>query len=163
MTNITLAIPEDLHTKMKQHSEIRWSEVVRKTISQKIEDLTYWENIEFLHTGDLAKEKDGLFYIIGRLKRFIKIFGSRVNLDELESFLKNNYPGTVFATVGINDKNIIIAVNNNIITAEQIKNYLQNSFKIHPSVVKIFYLKEFPLTSNGKINYNKIIELYESK
>ncbi len=39
MTNITLAIPEDLHTKMKQHSEIRWSEVVRKTISQKIEDL----------------------------------------------------------------------------------------------------------------------------
>lgn len=39
MPNITLAIPEDLHTRMKQHSEIRWSEVVRKTISEKVDML----------------------------------------------------------------------------------------------------------------------------
>ena len=39
MPNLTLAIPEDLHEKMKKHSEIRWSEVVRKSISEKIEDL----------------------------------------------------------------------------------------------------------------------------
>ena len=39
MPNITLAISEDLHARMRQHSEIRWSEVVRKTITQKIEDL----------------------------------------------------------------------------------------------------------------------------
>lgn len=39
MTNVTLAIPNDLHTKMKEHSEIRWSEVVRKTISEKVEML----------------------------------------------------------------------------------------------------------------------------
>ena len=45
MTNITLAIPEDLHTRMKQHSEIRWSEVVRKTISQKIEDLDIMDKL----------------------------------------------------------------------------------------------------------------------
>ncbi|MBD3163776.1 hypothetical protein GF323_01110 [Candidatus Woesearchaeota archaeon] len=32
-------MPEDLHNKMKRHTEIRWSDVVRKTISQKIEDL----------------------------------------------------------------------------------------------------------------------------
>jgi hypothetical protein len=37
MTNLTLAIPEDLHERMKHHSEIRWSEVVRKSISQKVE------------------------------------------------------------------------------------------------------------------------------
>lgn len=37
MPNITLAIPEDLHEKMKHHSEIRWSEVVRKTLSEKVE------------------------------------------------------------------------------------------------------------------------------
>ena len=39
MPNVTLSIPEALHEKMKKHSEIRWSEVVRKTISEKIEDL----------------------------------------------------------------------------------------------------------------------------
>jgi len=37
MTNITLAIPDDLHERMKHHSEIRWSEVVRKSIFRKIE------------------------------------------------------------------------------------------------------------------------------
>ena len=39
MPNMTLSIPEALHEKMKKHSEIRWSEVVRKSISEKIEDL----------------------------------------------------------------------------------------------------------------------------
>ncbi len=39
MTNITLAIPNDLHKRMKLHSEIRWSEVVRKSISRKVEML----------------------------------------------------------------------------------------------------------------------------
>jgi hypothetical protein len=39
MVNVTLAIPEELHAKMKQHSEIRWSEVIRKTISEKIATL----------------------------------------------------------------------------------------------------------------------------
>jgi len=39
MTNVTLAIPDDLHMKMKEHSEIRWSEVVRKSIAEKVEVL----------------------------------------------------------------------------------------------------------------------------
>ena len=45
MPNITLAIPEDLHTRMRKHSEIRWSEVVRKTITQKIEDLEVMDKL----------------------------------------------------------------------------------------------------------------------
>ena len=45
MPNITLAIPEDLHTKMKEHSEIRWTEVVRKSISEKIEDLEVMDKL----------------------------------------------------------------------------------------------------------------------
>lgn len=39
MTNMTLAIPEELHRKMKQFSEIKWSEVARKAIEQKVKDL----------------------------------------------------------------------------------------------------------------------------
>jgi len=45
MTNVTLAIPEDLHTRMKKHSEIRWSEVVRKSISEKIDDLEMMDKL----------------------------------------------------------------------------------------------------------------------
>ena len=45
MPNITLSIPEKLHARMKRHSEIRWSEVVRKTISEKIETLEVMDRI----------------------------------------------------------------------------------------------------------------------
>ena len=45
LPNITLSIPEDLHEKMKKHSEIRWSEVVRKSISEKIDDLEVMDRL----------------------------------------------------------------------------------------------------------------------
>ncbi len=45
MTNITLAIPNELHERMKKHSEIRWSEVVRKSISQRVEMLDVMDKI----------------------------------------------------------------------------------------------------------------------
>ena len=45
MTNLTLAIPEELHARMKQHSEIRWSEVVRQTISEKIDKLEMMDKL----------------------------------------------------------------------------------------------------------------------
>jgi len=45
MTNITLAVPDELHKKMKTHSEIRWSEVVRKSISKKVKMLEVMDKI----------------------------------------------------------------------------------------------------------------------
>ena len=45
MGNITLALPEELQEKMKRHSEIRWSEVVRKSISNKVEILDVMDKI----------------------------------------------------------------------------------------------------------------------
>jgi predicted CopG family antitoxin len=45
MGNITLSIPENLHEKMKKHEEIKWSEVARKAIQKKIEDLEMLERL----------------------------------------------------------------------------------------------------------------------
>ena len=45
MGNLTLALPDELQEKMKKHSEIRWSEVVRKSIIQKIDFLECMEKI----------------------------------------------------------------------------------------------------------------------
>lgn len=37
--NITLTVPPELHRKMKAHPEVKWSEVVRRILAQRIKDL----------------------------------------------------------------------------------------------------------------------------
>lgn len=50
------------------------------------------ENHGVMHTGDLARrDSDGCYFIIGRLKRFLKIFGLRIGLDEVERMIKEEY------------------------------------------------------------------------
>lgn len=50
------------------------------------------ENHGVMHTGDLARrDADGCYFIIGRLKRFLKIFGLRIGLDEVEQMIKTEY------------------------------------------------------------------------
>ncbi len=39
MTNITLSIEESVYKKMRQHSEIKWSEYVRRMLKQRLEEL----------------------------------------------------------------------------------------------------------------------------
>ena len=50
------------------------------------------ENHGVMHTGDLARrDADGCYFIVGRLKRFLKIFGLRIGLDEVENLIKSEY------------------------------------------------------------------------
>ena len=39
MPNITLSIPDDLHERLKNHPEIRWSEVARQAIHQYLDQI----------------------------------------------------------------------------------------------------------------------------
>ncbi|HWQ96403.1 MAG TPA: hypothetical protein VN368_03410 [Candidatus Methylomirabilis sp.] len=39
MTNITLSLPNEAHEKKKMHKEIRWSEVVRRAITDYVEKI----------------------------------------------------------------------------------------------------------------------------
>lgn len=50
------------------------------------------ENHGLIHTGDLARrDADGCYFIIGRIKRFLKIFGLRIGLDEVEQMIKSEF------------------------------------------------------------------------
>ncbi len=39
MVNVTLSVPEDVHKEMKRFSEVRWSEVARQAIAERLETL----------------------------------------------------------------------------------------------------------------------------
>jgi len=45
MGNITLAIPDKLHKKLRTHSDIRWSEVIRRILEKRIRDLEIMDEI----------------------------------------------------------------------------------------------------------------------
>jgi len=58
-----------------------------------------------LATGDMARrDEDGYYFIVGRKKRFLKIFGNRVNLDEVEALLRGAFPGADCACAGVDDR-----------------------------------------------------------
>ena len=45
MGNITLALPKEVHEEMKRFSEVKWSEVARKAITQRLETLRMAERL----------------------------------------------------------------------------------------------------------------------
>lgn len=73
MTNLTLAIPEELAKKMKVFREIRWSEIARQAIEKRIQDLEFMNKIA---SKSKLTEKDAL-----ELGRLIKK-GSYENLKK---------------------------------------------------------------------------------
>ena len=45
MTNVTLSIDDAVYNKMKLHSEIKWSEFIRKCIQQRVAEMEKIKNI----------------------------------------------------------------------------------------------------------------------
>ncbi len=74
------------------------------------EDLALGRTIEELATGDLARYDSvgDVFEIVGRSSRFVKPFGVRIDLDALESWLRDKLGDTVEVAVGGTDERLTI-------------------------------------------------------
>ena len=55
MTNITLSIPDELKKKMEKYPEVKWSQVARKAIEEKVKDL---ELLDRLTRNSKLTDKD---------------------------------------------------------------------------------------------------------
>lgn len=113
-------------------------------------DLSKGKELESLKTGDLAKKTNkGLFYITGRISRFIKVFGNRISLDQVEEICRsNNFD--VLAT-GIDEK--LLVVTRECKSAKAINKLLIASLKLPQQSIEIRVLAEFPTLSTGKFDY----------
>ncbi|MBU1309929.1 MAG: AMP-binding protein [Gammaproteobacteria bacterium] len=113
--------------------------------------------LDELRTGDLAERlSNGLYRIVGRLNRVIKLQGKRWTLDAVEA---------LFTTLGIkaictgrDDLLIVAVIDQNPASESPTKasHYLQQQLNLHPSLFKVVLLRDIPYTSNGKVNYQAI-------
>ena len=109
------------------------------------------ENNGVLHTGDLAKrDNDNYYYIVGRKKRFIKIFGNRVNLDEIERLVKDIIPDC--ACTGEDDFMSVYINNDSYI--ENVRNLISSKIGIHHTAFSVNYIDNIPKNSSGKTIYS---------
>ncbi|SDB15656.1 AMP-binding protein [Eubacterium oxidoreducens] len=108
-----------------------------------------------LETGDMARmDEEGYFYIVGRKKRFLKIFGNRVNLDETERLLNGEFENLEIACAGSDDKMAIYYVGE--ADEASIRHYISQKSGLHPSAFKAVQVEEIPKNDAGKILYNKL-------
>lgn len=123
--------------------------------AESVLDLLRDDTPEYLLTGDIAYfDKNGLFYITGRSKRFVKLFGIRVSLDEVQSTLKTICPHS--AVTG-NDKHIVVALSHNTIPILTLRSSLSEKFSLPESVFTFIEYDEIPLMVTGKYDYKAIM------
>lgn len=115
-----------------------------------------------LETGDMARlDEDGFFYIVGRKKRFLKIFGNRVNLDEIESLLKTEFDFSEIVCSGKDDKLCIFILKNPAIDNEKVLSYISSKTKLNRSAFTVFQIDEIPQNEAGKVLYKKLEKFYD--
>ena len=117
------------------------------------------ENNGVLHTGDVARrDADGYYYITGRLKRFVKVWGNRCNLDATEQIVKSNVT-TSCACVGVDDKITIFVTEQGL--EEQIIKLLVEKTGLNNKAFEVSVIEAIPVKSSGKIDYLAMQQIIE--
>lgn len=112
-----------------------------------------------LATGDLGNvDKEGNVYIQGRRSRFLKLMGTRVNLDDIEVYVKQLNPDLECACSG-EDDNLTIYHTNKDLDFREMQNHVSEFIHMNEGVIKVRYIDMIPKTLSGKIDYGKLKNL----
>ena len=111
-----------------------------------------WKGVR--RTGDMAKiDADGYVTLTGRASRFLKIFGNRVSLEEVENLVKDGFAGAGCAATGAdNDLHVFVCG----VSAADVEKFLVAKLHFNATVVKVHVLDSIPLNANGKTDYPKL-------
>jgi long-chain acyl-CoA synthetase len=106
------------------------------------------------HTGDMAKcDEDGCYFIVGRKKRFLKLYGYRISLDECERMIKGHFEIDC-ACVGT-DKRLSIYITDES-ARKDVLDFVSVKTKLVVAAFDVNVIPAIPKNDAGKINYNTL-------
>ncbi len=106
-----------------------------------------------LDTGDLAsRDEDGFYFLQGRTSRFVKVFGNRIGLDEVESLAKQVTPDC--ACTGVDDLISVFVTEEGL--REPMRAFLADKTGLNRRAFEVWLLQSIPKNSSGKIQYGSL-------
>lgn len=109
-----------------------------------------------LYTGDLAvRDSDGYYYIVGRKSRFLKLYGKRVNLDEVERMVKEVCQDTDCACCGMDD--LLLLFLDQKKDRDFVRAYIAEKIQVNRAAVRVVCIDAIPKNSAGKTCYAKLM------
>ena len=113
------------------------------------------ENGYTLATGDIARrDSNGFYFIVGRKKRFVKIFGNRVNLDDAERLIQAAYPDLGCACAGRDDHMAVFITDPDQTAA--VKRFISAKTGINPAAFTVTPIPAIPKNAAGKTLYARL-------
>ncbi|BET96841.1 AMP-binding protein [Xenorhabdus taiwanensis] len=119
----------------------------------------------FFRTGDLAMvDKNGLFYLKGRMDDSCKVRGNFIGLGELENRARQ-YPGILaagaaVAFAGTPEACLVLAVEGNAHIRSGLQQYLARHYPRSHLPSAIFPVEILPRTEIGKMDRQRIVQLF---
>ncbi len=106
-----------------------------------------------LFTGDLAtRDEMGNYYIVGRSNRIAKIYGVRINLQELDDFL--GAKGITSASIS-DDFKVLVYVEDQG-NLRSIQKDVIDFLQLRDSLIEVKNIDSLPRTLSGKLNYGAL-------
>ncbi|CAF1453706.1 unnamed protein product [Adineta ricciae] len=110
----------------------------------------------FYRTGDLATvDNNGLLHYRGRKDYQVKLYGQRIELEEIEKCLLNTSISACIVTKW-NDSQLIAYVQSSTIDDNQIRKHCQTYLPSHMIPSKFIILEQLPLNANGKVDRKRL-------
>ena len=122
-------------------------------------DLGRPREVDELRTGDLAREVDGLFEVVGRINRCGKVFGLRLDLDGLERHLRSEVDPRARVVATDRHVHVFLASGRGTAAAHALTT---GHCGVPAHAVRVTVLPQVPVTASGKVDYAGLGELARS-
>jgi acyl-coenzyme A synthetase/AMP-(fatty) acid ligase len=119
------------------------------------DDLALGKTVDALHTGDIARPlPDGLYEVIGRSSRFVKMYGLRIDLQHVEAILSE--AGVTAFCTDADDRLAVAATGHD---EGEVRRLAAAAAGVPAGAVTAVTVTELPILPSGKPDYQAVRDL----